>query len=106
MAVNARYKHRRITGVERYAEEVSIRLFPPTREIKPIFKLPPLLGHVWEQVVLPLRLHSDEVLWSPANTAPWILRRQAVTLHDASVFDHPEWLKSTFGAWTGVSSKM
>ncbi len=106
MAVNARYKHRRVTGVERYAEEISIRLFPPIRELKPFFRLPPLPGHAWEQIILPMRLRSNEVLWSPANTAPWILRRQVVTLHDASVFDHPEWFKSAFGAWTRLSWKI
>lgn len=76
------------------------------REIKPSKALSPLAGHLWEQFILPAHLHSNEVLWSPANTSPWILRRQAVTLHDASVFDHPEWFKSTFGAWTRLSWKV
>ena len=106
MAVNARYKHRRVTGVERYAHEISLRLFPPMREIQPSFPLPPLFGHIWEQFILPVRLSQEEVLWSPANTGPWILRRHAVTIHDASVFDHPEWFKSTFGAWTRLSWKV
>ena len=76
------------------------------REIKPSKALSPRAGHLWEQFILPAHLHSNEVLWSPANTSPWILRRQAVTLHDASVFDHPEWFKSTFGAWTRLSWKV
>jgi glycosyltransferase involved in cell wall biosynthesis len=48
-------------------------------------------------------VHSGEVLWSPANSSAWGIGRQAVTLHDASVFDHPEWFKPSFAAWTRLS---
>jgi len=103
IAINARYAHRRSTGVERYAREVSARLGQISREIRPSYPLSPAAGHLWEQVVLPSRLQADEVLWSPANTSAWTVHRQAVTIHDASPFDHPEWFKPAFGAWTRLS---
>lgn len=103
IAINARYIHRRFTGVERYARELSSRLGQISREIMPSRPLPSTAGHLWEQVVLPTQLQADEVLWSPANTSAWTVRRQAVTIHDASPFDHPEWFKSSFGAWTRLS---
>lgn len=103
IAVNARCFSRRITGVERYAREISARLTTPVRFIQP--KNPPgqIQGHLWEQFILPLRLDNDEVLWSPANAGSWMVRRQAVSIHDASVFDHPEWFRSSFAAWTRLS---
>ncbi len=103
IAINARYAHRRSTGVERYARELSSRLSQISREIKPSRPLNPIAGHLWEQLILPSHLQSKEVLWSPANTSPWAIRKQAVTIHDASPFDHPEWFRPSFGAWTRLS---
>jgi glycosyltransferase involved in cell wall biosynthesis len=103
IAINARYTHRRFTGVERYATELSSRLSQISREIKPSHPLNPIAGHLWEQLILPSHLQSNEVLWSPANTSAWTIRRQAVTIHDASPLDHPEWFNQSFGAWTRLS---
>lgn len=106
IAVNSRCFTRRITGVERYALEISKRMEPSPRLIAPKKMLVQISAHLWEQFVLPAQLLNDEVLWSPANTSPWAVRRQAVTIHDASVFDHPEWFRPSFAAWTRLSWKI
>jgi len=106
IAINARFQHRRVTGVGRYAQEISKRIEPKPRMIVPEKTTGQISGHLWEQFVLPLRLQKDEILWSPANTSAWVIRNQAVTIHDASVFDHPEWFHPAFAAWTRLSWKI
>ena len=106
IAINARFQHRRVTGVGRYAQEISKRMEPKPRMIAPKKTIGQISGHLWEQFVLPLRLQKDEILWSPANTSAWVIRNQAVTIHDASVFDHPEWFHPAFAAWTRLSWKI
>jgi len=103
IAINGRYIHRQITGVERYATEIAARLGEGVRTIMPRRPLGQVSGHLWEQVILPLHIQPDEVLWSPANAGPWGIHAQVVTLHDASVFDHPEWFRPAFAAWTRLS---
>jgi glycosyltransferase involved in cell wall biosynthesis len=101
VGVNARFLYRRTTGVERYAGEVARRLARcgQVRLLKPGRPWQGPLGQAWEQAVLPGQLESGETLWSPANTGPLLVSRQAVTIHDAAVFDHPEWFDPQFAAW-------
>jgi glycosyltransferase involved in cell wall biosynthesis len=106
IAMNARFITRRITGVERYAHEISNRMNPIPRILAPEKILGQVSGHLWEQFILPAKLHRGEVLWSPANSGAWAVRRQAVTIQDASVFDHPEWFRPSFAAWTRLSWKI
>ena len=106
VAINGRFIARRITGVERYAHEITKRMEPNPRIIAPQKRLGQISGHLWEQFVLPTRLRKDEILWSPANAGSWVIRRQAVTIQDASVFDHPEWFRRSFAAWTRLSWKI
>lgn len=103
LAINARFQTRRITGVDRYSHEISKRLSLPKRFIKPSHPLGQVSGHLWEQFILPKLLQREELLWSPANTGPWSVSRQILTIHDASVFDHPEWFRPAFAAWTRLS---
>lgn len=106
LAVNARYRRRRIAGVDRYAHEISRRLNVQKRFIKPSRPLGYVGGHLWEQFVLPRLIREGEILWSPANAGVWSVANQVVTIHDASVFDHPEWFRPTFAAWTRLSWKI
>lgn len=85
-----------ITGVERYTQEITRRL-PELRKIR-TGKLEGMKGHIWEQWMLPNQLRG-ELLWSPANTGPLIVRKQVVTIHDASVLDQPAWFETKFAAW-------
>jgi glycosyltransferase involved in cell wall biosynthesis len=97
--VNARFALREVTGVERYAHEVTRRLKDRVQAITPGRALPGVRGHIWEQVVLPHKLGERALLWSPANTGPLLVRNQIVTIHDVSVIEHPEWFESRFAAW-------
>lgn len=102
IAINGRFLSRRISGVERYAHEISKRIHP-SRMIRPDMQASQLSGNLWEQITLPMQMKQDEILWSPANAGPWLVRNQILTIHDASVFDHPEWFKPSFAAWTRLS---
>lgn len=98
LAVNARFRTRPVTGVERFAAETIARLsetegFESLVEIAPQREARDLggaRGHLWEQCVLPRRLARDAPLLSPCNTGPLAVARQLVVIHDAAVWDCPE----------------
>ncbi|MDF1741764.1 MAG: glycosyltransferase family 1 protein [Verrucomicrobiales bacterium] len=101
LTLNARFRHRPVTGVERFAIEVVKRL--PARtgaevaEIEPSAPLAGLRGHAWEQWVLPRKIETGSTLFSPCNTGPLTVRNQLVVIHDAAVWDHPEAFSCQFG---------
>lgn len=106
LVVNARFRGRPVTGVERYATELCARLPGSVRELAPhARRARPPLGHLWEQAVLPGRVGRDEVLWSPCNTGPARLGRQVVTIHDISPIEHPEWFSPTYGRWLAALTR-
>jgi glycosyltransferase involved in cell wall biosynthesis len=97
IVVNGRFLGRRITGVERYGREI-------LRQIGNKFRVEStrgqgLGGHAWEQFLLPTKLNQHSILWSPANTGPLMIRNQALTIHDLSPLEHPEWFRASFAAW-------
>ncbi|MEQ1855564.1 MAG: glycosyltransferase family 1 protein [Longimicrobiales bacterium] len=118
--LNGRYLSQPTTGVQRHAAEL-VRaldatcrgmgtefdfalLAPPDsreesilREI-PVRRVGRLRGQLWEQLDLP-RYARDGVLLSFANTGPVVHARQAVTIHDASVFAVPKSYSPAFRAW-------
>lgn len=98
--LNARFRGRPLTGVERFAMEVSTRLCQDgdvsLSETAPARPLAGLKGHAWEQFILPGKLAKDEVLFSPCNTGPIRVGNQLVVIHDAAVWDHPEGFSTTF----------
>ncbi|HEY3673386.1 MAG TPA: glycosyltransferase [Acidimicrobiia bacterium] len=101
VVVNGRFKTRPVSGVERFAGNVSTRLETPTRVV-----VPPtapfargLLGHLWEQTVLPLRVPRQALLWNPCNYGPLISHRAVVTVHDVAPMDHPEWFGDGYRMW-------
>jgi glycosyltransferase involved in cell wall biosynthesis len=97
VVVNGRFLSRRVTGVERHGREI-VRLFRDNYRLEET-RVNGLAGHAWEQVMLPTRLKSGSILWSPANTGPLMVRGQALTIHDLSPLEHPEWFKKSFAAW-------
>lgn len=99
VVVNGRFLYREITGVERYAREVTQRLGDKIKFVRPSRDLQGLAGHLWEQIGLPIRLNKRDVLWSPANTGPLSISNQIVTIHDCSPIDHPEWFRKSFAVW-------
>ncbi len=99
VAVNGRFLSRRITGVERYGVEILRCLGNRLRVVRSGSRARGLAGHAWEQFNLPGQVHSDEILWSPANTGPLAVKNQVLTLHDLGPLEHPEWFAPSFARW-------
>ncbi len=97
VVVNGRFLSRRITGVERHGREILALIGSKCRVEETQRK--GIGGHAWEQFFLPKKLNSDSVLWSPANTGPLAIRNQALTIHDLSPLEHPEYFVRSFSAW-------
>lgn len=95
--VNTRILHAKVSGAQRYLNEILSRL-GPHEAIAPASVATGMRGHLWEQGRLALH-RPRSVLWSPANTGPVLRRRQVVTIHDMSPVDHPEWFTPRFAAW-------
>lgn len=99
IVINGRFQGRRLTGVDRYAEEIVSRLGDEARLLVPRRSAGGVRGQAWEQLVLPLKVRADEVLWSPANSGPINMKNHVVTIHDVSVLQHPEWFSPAFALW-------
>jgi len=97
IVINGRFLSRPITGVERHGREI-VRLFGDSYRVEKT-RMNGLAGHAWEQLILPTKMKSESILWSPANTSPLSVRNQAVTIHDLSPLEHPEWFKAGFASW-------
>ncbi|SDB43958.1 glycosyltransferase family 4 protein [Belnapia rosea] len=119
IAVNGRFLTQRITGVQRFAAEITRALdamaaegrLPGARLLRPAGGPPSpfahladdafgrLRGQAWEQVELPARARRA-VLVNLGNTAPLLAGgRQAVVIHDAGAFDTPESYSLAFRSW-------
>jgi glycosyltransferase involved in cell wall biosynthesis len=108
--INGRYLAQGLTGVQRYAAEMSAALcarLPDARILAPAnARSAPSLarlvgkggGHAWEQLQLPFFARGG-VLLNPGNTAPLLGGRQIVVLHDAGVFSTPEAYARPFRLW-------
>lgn len=112
--INGRFLTQNITGVQRFASEICLKLkeiFPGIRIISPkniINKniaeiLEPeirgtLSGHLWEQFELPLFLKKEKnaLLINLCNTAPLNYPNQIVTIHDLSFKINPNWFSKSF----------
>jgi len=87
-----------LTGVQRYVRELDARLGGDFERVAPSIGAQGASGHLWEQLVLPVRL-GGRMLFSPGNTGPVGYRRQVVTIHDASTLDLPDAFAGAFGRW-------
>lgn len=97
VVINGRFLGRRLTGVERYGREILRYIGDSSRTESTCWQ--GWKGHAWEQFILPTKLDQKSVLWSPANTGPLMVRRQALTIHDLSPLEHPEWFHTSFAVW-------
>jgi glycosyltransferase involved in cell wall biosynthesis len=105
--VNGRFLHARVTGVQRYAGEITRCLGGRVEVIAPPAgpeAAPPgasvgWRGHWWEQRRLARQVGKNDLLWSPANSGPLAVERQIITLHDLAVLDHPEWFTRVYVTW-------
>jgi hypothetical protein len=107
IAINGASFSQRVTGVQRYAREMSARMLldPEVQlllaapdstigqdgaavKVLPAGRLGPW---AWVNTTLPRALGPEEVLWSPTIRAPLRAAHHVPTVHDLSVLDHPEW---------------
>jgi glycosyltransferase involved in cell wall biosynthesis len=115
-AINGRFLTQPVTGVQRYAREITERLdrflhdnqgtagiyLPAGNEPLPPYqalraeRAKRLTGHLWEQLALPAQDRS--YLVNLCNLGPAIRRRQVVCIHDANVFNMPESYSLAFRA--------
>jgi hypothetical protein len=114
-AVNGRFLTQPVTGVQRYARNVVTAMNAVLSDLganAPIIAPPsaadpglsmmscisagPLVGHAWEQIVLPSQWRGR--LLNLCNTAPVLKADQVVCIHDANVFIAPESYGPTFRA--------
>ena len=106
VAIDARAAARpELGGVERWARELARRL-PALRPggyvvLRPPTALAHRAGHVWEQIVLPVRTTrlGARALLCPANLAPLAYGHSTVVIHDAAPLRHPGWYSRTYVAW-------
>ena len=115
MVINGRFLSQPLTGVQRYATEMTRalrRLRPEVRVLAPRNVLHHELakefgattigkrtGYLWEQLELPRHLRrepSAPLLLNFANQAPVSYRRNVVVIHDLCPFRHPEWYSWRF----------
>jgi glycosyltransferase involved in cell wall biosynthesis len=83
--------------MQRYALELVSRIGDRLQILRPRHALRGGLGHLWEQIYLPMATGTG-LLWSPNNTGPVGVPRQVCTIHDLIPLDHPEWFNPRFVA--------
>lgn len=89
--------------MERWARELEV-LLPAVhpgryRVIRPPASLAYRAGHVWEQLVLPVKARRALLVVSPANLAPFAHPGNVIVIHDAAPFREPGWYGRGYGAW-------
>ncbi|MBN1397647.1 MAG: glycosyltransferase family 4 protein [Bacteroidetes bacterium] len=115
--INARFLTHRITGLERYAVEISRQL----KKLRPslTFVAPKdiqhrsiaeelevecfgvLRGHLWEQIELPLflRRRNNPLMINPVNTGPMWYKNQITVIHDIAFLRNPKWFSRRGAMW-------
>ena len=109
--INGRFLTQKLSGVQRYAFEISkqlslfdnydfILLLPSKSSIREeygflfnIQKIGSNTGHLWEQIDLPqyLKNKNTTLLINLTNSAPILYKNKFSTIHDLSVFENNEW---------------
>ena len=94
MVMNGRVLLLMSNGQRRVASEIGRRL--ELTEVRPSQRFASgLAGHLWEQVMLAMRV-ARRPLWSPSTSAPIAIGRQVVTIHDIAFVDVPQYFSPTF----------
>ena len=117
IVINARFLTQKLTGVQRFALEITRQLVNLRNDI--ILVAPKNIiyknearelnvepfgrfkRHLWEQIELPLFLkkHKYPLLLNFANTAPLLYRNMIVTIHDLAVYEYPDAFSTLFRLW-------
>lgn len=115
IVVNARFLTQNITGVQRFAIEISLHLKDLLKE-EVVFIAPKNIvqrefaqklgvktigrhkGHLWEQLDLPrfLKIKGNPLLLCLCNTAPLYYKNKIVTIHDVAFYVFPKMFSKSF----------
>lgn len=89
-----------MTGVQRFANEISKRLPHPVF-LRPMSnsRLLRLSGTAWEQLELPLQVPVGFYLLNLCNTAPLAVKNNVLVLHDLSFERNEKWFSWRFVSW-------
>ncbi len=103
LVINGHYKQQRVTGVQRYANEIVAQFRKYDLHfgwVEPPQSLSSdALRQLWMQAVMPAKIPNDKLLWSPTNIGPAMCENQVLTLHDIADQVHPEWFDSKYVQW-------
>ena len=119
--INGRFLLQRLTGVQRFAYELSVRicqlkdnvviLVPKIASIRkdylvetlPIQEVRGGSGYFWEQVTLPFffKKNNGYLLLNLCNTGPAFIKRQIVSLHDITYIRYPSSFSFLFRKFYG-----
>ncbi|WP_169336203.1 glycosyltransferase family 4 protein [Pontibacter roseus] len=117
VVINARFLTQPITGVQRFAVELCLRLkellpevvfvaprgvvHPEIGERLGVMELGKLAGHLWEQLELPLILRrmGSPLLVNLCNTAPILYSNKVVCIHDLAFLVNPSWFSKSFAGF-------
>lgn len=103
LIINGHFRQQQVTGVQRYALEL-IQEFD-RMDVNYRYEEPPgnissdTLRQLWMQLMMPLKLNQNSLLWSPTNIGPVYHKKQVVTLHDIADQLHPQWFSSKYVNW-------
>jgi glycosyltransferase involved in cell wall biosynthesis len=115
IVINARFLTQSLTGVQRFALEISRELkkidpaitclmpkhdkngMKGAKSLEPV-RQGTLNGHLWEQIELVryLKKNGSPLLLNLTNTAPLFYNNQVVTIHDLSFLRNPAWFSRSF----------
>lgn len=115
IVINARFLTQEITGVQRFAIEISLRLKELLGDEVVFFTPPNIIqieyaqrldakvigvhkGHVWEQWDLPnfLNKNGSPLLLCLCNTAPLYYKNKIITIHDVAFKAYPQTFSKAF----------
>lgn len=113
--INGRFLAQRITGVQRFAYEITNKLVKIDKNVVVLLphskvnasynisgwnckKIGFGKGYFWEQISLPLYLlfHNSHLLLSLCNLSPVFYKNKITVIHDLAVIEHPEWFDWKF----------
>lgn len=109
--INGRFLEQNFTGVQNFANEISIHLLKFSSDyliITPVscsdekyICLPVFSGTIWEQLTLPLflKLINKPTLINLCNSAPILYKNQYVTIHDVAFKINEMWYSPNFTKW-------
>ena len=112
--INGRFLSQQATGVQKFTYGISLELQKKHPEI--IMLIPRGIrdvhdlkvqqirggnGFFWEQICLPLFLlfHPHSLLLNFCNSAPLLLKKQIITIHDLAFLKDKSWFRPSFRRW-------